>query len=276
MINHIPELYHLTFGPHKPAMTLKDGDTVRVQIPDCDGLGPDGKPLSSSKFKKGRGAVQIANPTAGPYLIADANVGDSVSINIKHIEIDSDKGRTGISTKQIAIPQRLFVNEKDNDFNAIVPKKEFSWQIDRDNEVAVFCCANSRDQRLITVELNPFVGCIGVAPKNGQFLDGLSSGAFGGNIDIPGIARGCTITLPVFVEGAYIFLGDLHAAQGDGEIIGGAIEVSGTVTFQVSVNKGRTVSWPRMQTQDQMGGDGGPGRERASHRDHRQGFGRAL
>ncbi len=246
-------MYHLTFGPHESAMTIEDGDEIQVQIPDCDGLGPDGKQLDSCRFETGDGSINIANPVAGPYVINSAEIGDSVTINIKNIEINSKSGRTGISARQITIPPKMFVTPDDPENNQIVPEKEFSWKIDLKNNLAVFQCKNITEKKHIKVDLHPAVGCIGVAPENSQFLDGLSSGNFGGNIDIPDLGIGASITLPVFLKGAYIFLGDLHAAQGDGEIIGGAIEVSGTVTFQVNVNKNDTIHWPRIETPDQAG-----------------------
>jgi acetamidase/formamidase len=88
---------------------------------------------------------------------------------------------------------------------------------------------------------------------NGQFFDGLASGNFGGNMDVPEVAAGCQIYLPVFANGACLFLGDIHAAQGDGEIIGGAIETSGTIEFSVALDKGKAISWPRIENADQIG-----------------------
>ena len=253
IIEHIPEVYHLTFGQHTPVMTLKDGDTVRVRVPDCDGLGPDAKPLDRSRFAKEPGNPVIANPQAGPYFIDNAVVGDSITVHIKEVKVESSFGRTGISAEQIAIPGNLFATEADSDRDVEVPKKEFSWQINHENNTAVFHCGNSGVKKSVAVGLRPSVGCIGVAPEGGRFIDGLPAGNYGGNIDIPDLTAGSSITLPVFADGAYLSLGDLHAVQGDGEIIGGAIEVSGVVTFQVRINKRKPIDWPRIETNDRIG-----------------------
>jgi len=253
VIEHEPQLYHLTFGVHEPAMRLQTGQTVRVTVPDCDGLGPDGTMLDRSRFESRRhGSLAIANPTAGPYVVETAQVGDTLVVRIDSIHIDRDFGRTGISARQISIPQKLFITERDADFNVAVPKKEFRWQIDHDNALARLRCPHSRKE-VVEVPLRPMVGCVGVAPPNGQFLDGLAVGNFGGNMDVPDVGAGCCIRLPVFVPGGYLFLGDLHAAQGYGEIIGGGVEVSGTIEFTVDVEKGKKILWPRLETDRRIG-----------------------
>jgi acetamidase/formamidase len=64
-------------------------------------------------------------------------------------------------------------------------------------------------------------------------------------MDYRGFVAGVTVYFPVFVEGALFYLGDCHAVQGDGEIVGTGVEVSADVAFTVEVQKGRTIGWPR-------------------------------
>ena len=64
-------------------------------------------------------------------------------------------------------------------------------------------------------------------------------------MDYRGFRAGVTVYFPVFVEGALFFVGDAHALQGDGEIVGTGIEVSADVEFTVEVLKGKRISWPR-------------------------------
>ncbi len=64
------------------------------------------------------------------------------------------------------------------------------------------------------------LGCFGVAPPRGQAISCATSGEHGGNMDYRGFREGVTVYFPVFAEGALFHLGDGHALQGDGEIVG--------------------------------------------------------
>jgi len=253
VIEHIQERYHLTFGMHQPAMTVKPEQRVRVSVPDCDGLGIEGLPLPDDKFEKSAHALLFrGNPTAGPYYIEGAQTGDSITVHIHSVQPNRRLGRTGISSRQIHIAQKYFQTASDTDMNVVVPQKIFHWDIDVARKVATLKLEKSARTE-VEVPLCPFAGCIAVAPENGQIFDGLALGNFGGNMDVPAIVAGCRICLPVFACGAYLFLGDIHAAQGEGEIIGGAIETSGTIEFSVTLDKGKTISWPRIENADQIG-----------------------
>ena len=100
----------------------------------------------------------------------------------------------------------------------------------------------------IRLPLKPMVGTIGVAPL--EPITTLSSGAHGGNLDTTDIKIGCRVYLPVFVRGAYLLLGDVHAAQGDGEIGGSAVETTADVTIEVGLRKGEEIRWPRFENAD--------------------------
>jgi acetamidase/formamidase len=100
-----------------------------------------------------------------------------------------------------------------------------------------------------TGPLAPMIGCFGVAPAGGQALSTATSGPNGGNMDYRRAAPGTTIWFPVSVPGALLYLGDGHACQGDGEIVGTGIETSFEMEVTLSVLK-RTITWPRGQTAD--------------------------
>jgi amidase len=93
--------------------------------------------------------------------------------------------------------------------------------------------------------LNPMLGCLGVAPADGQAISSATSGPYGGNMDYRGCVAGTTFYFPVFVPGALLHLGDGHAIQGDGEIVGTGIEISFDVRFTVRLLKGKLTHWPR-------------------------------
>src|SRR5258708_17630856 len=96
------------------------------------------------------------------------------------------------------------------------------------------------------IPLHPFLGCLGVAPG----LEARSSvvpAEHGGNMDAPEASAGNTAYFPVNVRGALLYLGDGHAAMGDGEIAGTAIEVPMHARVQVDVIKGQKIGWPRFE-----------------------------
>ena len=65
------------------------------------------------------------------------------------------------------------------------------------------------------------------------------------NMDYRGFCQGATVYFPVFADGALFFLGDGHAVQGDGEIVGTGIEISFDVQFTINLIKGKRIHWPR-------------------------------
>jgi amidase len=100
------------------------------------------------------------------------------------------------------------------------------------------------------VPLNPFLGCIGVAPfSNKNEALSFFSGTFGGNLDFSRITQSATIYLPVFHDGAFLYIGDGHAAQGDGELAGNALETSMDVEFTVKLISNDTfkITYPRVE-----------------------------
>jgi acetamidase/formamidase len=101
------------------------------------------------------------------------------------------------------------------------------------------------------VPLKPFLGCVGVAPSDEEIRT-YDSGPFGGNLDFCRITGGATVYLPVFHDGGLLYLGDGHAAQGDGELTGSALETSMDFAFIVGVIKGTKVKldFPRIEDAD--------------------------
>ncbi|KZD22159.1 acetamidase/formamidase family protein [Tardiphaga robiniae] len=89
----------------------------------------------------------------------------------------------------------------------------------------------------IRIPLRPHFGVIAVAPREADLVDSVPPAYFGGNLDNWRLGKGSTVYLPVSVPGALLSVGDPHAAQGDGELGGTAIECSMTGTFEVILHK---------------------------------------
>jgi acetamidase/formamidase len=98
------------------------------------------------------------------------------------------------------------------------------------------------------VPLKPFTGTIGLAPAEPGLHSVVPPRRVGGNLDIRDLARGAVLYLPVEVTGALFSVGDTHAAQGDGEVCGTAIESAMAVTLTFDLVKAANLAFPRFET----------------------------
>ena len=129
--------------------------------------------------------------------------------------------------------------------HAPLPEKIWFYHIDHAANTATFKALDSDFS--VKIPLHPFFGCIGVAPAEGEARSSVVPAEFGGNMDSPEASVGNTVYFPVNVKGGLFYIGDGHAAMGDGEIAGTAIEVPLKARVQLSVIKGRTIKWPQFE-----------------------------
>jgi len=140
-----------------------------------------------------------------------------------------------------AVDSELAVKMKDGG-------KTVRWHLDAEHGVA---SPEKPAEHLTryTVPLRPMLGCVGVAPNVENAAPGTGdSGHYGGNMDFNEIVEGATVYLPVNVPGALLYVGDGHAAQGDGELNGNALETSMDVEFTVDVIPGKQIPGPRVES----------------------------
>lgn len=110
----------------------------------------------------------------------------------------------------------------------------------------------------VRVPIRPHFGVIGLAPKEADMVSSIPPNYTGGNIDDWRIGKGGTMYYPVSVDGALLSAGDTHAAQGDSELCGTAVESSWTGLFQIILHKQHelqgsmlnAVNWPLLETKD--------------------------
>jgi acetamidase/formamidase len=227
-----PTHYHMTLGSHEPVLHIADGDTVITTTVDAFG-----------KDARDQQVTERGNPQTGPFFVAGAEPGDVLAV---HRDRLMPNRRIGYSATVVA-PSVV-----DPEYVAELPKKEMAeWQIDPVQRTATLIKPDSRLGKL-TVPLAPMLGCFGVAPARGPAISTATSGEHGGNMDYRGFVAGVTVYFPVFVPGALFFLGDGHAVQGDGEIVGTGIEISFDAQFTVHVLKNRTNRWPRGENADEV------------------------
>ncbi|MGH2542734.1 MAG: acetamidase/formamidase family protein, partial [Ardenticatenaceae bacterium] len=103
----------------------------------------------------------------------------------------------------------------------------------------------------VAIPYRPMIGTLSTAPAMGAPTSG-PAGRYGGNMDIKEVTHGNTVYLPVFVTGALLHFGDAHAAQGDGELCGTALEMPSTITATVDLIKGKSINWPRIRSNEEI------------------------
>jgi amidase len=228
-----PNTYYTSFGPFEPALWISDGDTVVTTT--VDNAGRDG---SDQQVTKG------PNPLTGPFHVEGAEHGDTLAVRLDRLWPNR---RIGRSSTVIA------PNVVDPDYAAkTLPRRPSviaEWELDMEKGTAVLATPEVELDHLI-LPLAPMLGCIGVAPARGQAISSVTSSAHGGNMDYKGFVAGANVYLPVSAPGALFFVGDGHAVQGDGEIVGTGIEVSFDVQFTVNLIKDKTVNWPRAENDE--------------------------
>ncbi|MBW3097933.1 acetamidase/formamidase family protein [Pseudohoeflea coraliihabitans] len=209
-----------------PVQIVPPGETLLFHCKDAS----DGQITATSTSDcLARLDAARTNPVNGPVFIEGAMPGDALKVTIGAFT-PSGFGWTGI------IPGFGLLADQ-----FPVPKLHL-WHYDTKlNEPAAFSPYGR-------VPLMPFAGTIGVAPAEAGRHDIIPPRHVGGNMDMRELRTGSILYLPVEVEGALFSIGDTHAAQGDGEVCGTAIESAMDVEITLDVVKGGAPRFPRLTT----------------------------
>lgn len=224
----------------KPLLRVVPGETVEVETDDA----------SSGYFKRETDLAipsqrsgfdrnpPMANPIAGPIFVEGAERGDALVVKIESIEVDSyswiaigpNRGPLGNSTRWPEL------------------SSEYTTKIfqHKDGPSGTRCDGTLEFNDRISWPITPFIGTIGVAPDREVTTSIDGQGEWGGNLDIRDCAPGNEIHLPVSHPGGLLYLGDVHASQGDTEFTGTAAETRSTVRIKVELIKKRAPSWLRI------------------------------
>lgn len=220
-----PSLYHNTFGPHAPVLRVADGDTISTSTIDAHGFDARGECVADRP-----------NPQTGPFYVEGAEPGDALAVRLDRIAPSREYGWTAtVLAPNVVEPETV---------REMPDRLQARWRIDRQSRTATLVEPDTALGR-VSLPLAPMLGCIGTAPRLGQVISTMTSAEHGGNMDYNGLVEGATIYLPVFVEGGLLFIGDGHAVQGAGEMVGTGIEVSMDVELTVRLLKGKAANWPR-------------------------------
>jgi amidase len=238
-VNYDPgdRLYFTYCYAHPPAIRIKPGDSVITSTRDAsnDVFSPSDKTVTEKID------LTKVNPQTGPFYVEGAEPGDTLVVHIDRIELNRDWG-WGASIPGFGL---LAPEYKTAMVTPTAPDRLFVWHLDVNRKVATLEMPNSKIGR-VEVPLRPFFGTIGTAPAGKECISSLNPGPHGANMDFNEVVAGVTMQFPVYEPGALFMLGDGHAAQGDGEIDGAAIETSFNVKFTVGLIKGKKIDWPHL------------------------------
>jgi acetamidase/formamidase len=244
-------IHHLTSTPQTvhwgfldaalpPVLSIASGDSVVV---DCVSGLPGSLPTPDSGFTIPADLTEILEKVkkgtgnhiyTGPIHVEGAQPGDVLEVRIKEIELRQDWGWNIFRGYGGTLPEDFPY------FQSMIVK------LDRQSNEAILPSG-------LKVPMRPFFGQLAVAPR-ADFgrLNSKEPRDFGGNLDCKALTAGSTIYLPVLHPGALFSTGDGHAAQGDGEVNGTAIETALKGTFEFHVRKDLRWTMPYAETPDRL------------------------
>jgi acetamidase/formamidase len=222
----------------KPVLTINSGDVVRIWTATgnpryFESLGVPKEKIPAelyAAFEGAPGANRDDHTLSGPILVNGAEMGDTVEIRIRAIDLWLPIAGMGFRANRGSLPED-FPYSRDRVFFFDPAKKEIEFSPG------------------VVVPAKPFWGVIGVAPppSMGRVPSGPPN-VFGGNLDNHDLQPGTSLFLPVHMRGALISVGDGHAVQGAGEVGMSAVETSLKGEIQIILHKGMRITWPRAET----------------------------
>ncbi|RWR26674.1 acetamidase [Sinirhodobacter populi] len=217
-----------------PVLRVDPGTVIACETHDAF----EGKIKSESDSPTQILNFPFLNPQNGPIWVNGAKKGDTLAVYIESIVPRGPQPR-GTTT---IMPE----------FGGLVPTFETALLTqplpERVRKLEVTVEEGTKWSDRITLPYEPFIGTLGVAPA-AEAISSLVPDYYGGNMDLPDVAPGAVVYLPVQTEGAYLFLGDCHAAQGDGELCGVALEHPTVTTVRVDLIKDWAIRSPRLENE---------------------------
>lgn len=226
---------YLLSSQAEPVLRLRPGESVVTELLDSKGRGKDGVKQES----------EASPPLLGPLFIEGAMPGDAVAIRIDSLRVNRawSQGFDSITSRSIPYLQHE---------SLLNPKRaRVRWDIDLIAQTARPADGPGRLEGY-AVPLRPSLGCMAVAPRGPESLLPKHSDAHGGDLDCSLIGEGATVYLPVFHSGAFLYMGDGHALQAEGEVAGDSLESSVDIRFTVNVIEKSAVTAPRIETADHI------------------------
>jgi amidase len=225
----------------EPLLRVKPGEPFEIETYDASTgyfKTPEDKAIPGKRPGFDR-TPPTANPIGGPVFLEGAERGDTVVVTLEEIVVD-DYSWVAIGPRRGPLGESTRWPELSADYTTKIFKHTPGPS------------GTTRDGTLhfsdkLSWPITPFVGTLGVCPDRevATSIDG--QGAWGGNLDIRDFAVGNKIYLPVYHPGALLYLGDVHASQGDTEFTGTAAETKATVRVRMELVKKKRVPTVRIE-----------------------------
>jgi len=230
-----PTVFYRQFSPfNAPVLRINPGDTVHTTTVDAGG-----------NDEQNHKRVAGGNPQTGPFFVNGAMPGDTLAVHILRLRLNRDWAGSDDSIVESAMNSNMAVRMKGTG-------TAVRWRLDREHNVA-YSESPGEHLKQFAVPLRPMLGCVATATGPAGAPPGTGdSGFFGGNMDFNGLTEGATVYLPVSNPGALLYVGDGHAAMGDGEITGNALETSMDVEFSVDLLPHKRYSGLRLEDADSI------------------------
>lgn len=221
---------------YKPILTVNSGDSIRMQTPDIEWGYSASKGIERKFFKSAVNEETPLHPMVGPIEVNGAKPGMVLEVKLNDV-VPGWYGTNWAGGKK----------SWQNDAVGLTGSERIrlDWELNRDSLTA----SVEVGSRPVNVALNPFIGLMGVAPAEPGVHHTSPPRYCGGNIDCKELKIGSTLYLPISVEGALFSIGDGHAAQGDGEVSGTAIECPmDLVDITLTLRDDLSLNMPRANT----------------------------
>lgn len=229
-----PASFYTTYSAQwAPVLRIAPGDTVRTRTVDND------RDADKPRFGVG------GNPSTGPFYVTGAEPGDTLVVHLVRVRANKRTARQGTRMHPRAATTPYLVGAQYD------PAVTGEWTLDLEKGVAT-PTHPTPGLRGFSVPIRTMLGCVSVAPPGADQLRGTDLGVFGGNLDFNENVEGTTLYFPVFHPGALFGIGDAHAAQGDAEVTGSALETSADVEFRVELIKKEAYAQVRAETRDHL------------------------
>ena len=189
----------------EPVLEIEPGDSVRISVPNA------GWDLTADeKFQPRNPELDTGHPIAGPIAVSGAKAGQTLVVRVDEVEV-GDWGVTWVADDHLV-----------------------HWEL-----------AGGLGRALgLELTLAPFLGVLGMPPPEPGIHPTFPPRRWGGNIDCKELVAGTTLYLPIPVDGALFSAGDPHAAQGDGEVSGTAIETTAEAQLTLELRDDLPLEWP--------------------------------
>ena len=241
-----PNRHSRVFSAYKePVLHIKSGDSVITRTWDSGGADDKGRKHIQHPYVY----PETGNPLMGPFYIKEADYGDALEVHLDKVRLNRNSGYTSYRLRPGAlspdVAETLYKNYYKMDVVRPGRADLIPWDLDLKRGVANPRLLEGSGLRF-DLPVRPMLGCIGVAAPGERVETSELAASHGGNMDYNDVVEGATLFFPVYHKGAYFYIGDGHALQGDGEGLASGVETSLDVQFTVKVHKSKLLTIPRL------------------------------